>query len=149
MPGTKPPCCWPVPGACWPPAPACSGPPPTCRCSCSGTRCWDWATWAASSGEQARLSAYDKAKLDRSFGIYTMMVAVGQALAPLFMGALGGDAVHPDTTLLLVADLAGAVVVVATAFGMLRGRPPRQRGDRPPAATMAPPWPWNHASAGS
>ena len=87
-------------------------------------------------GEQAQLSAYDKAKLDRSFGLYTMTVAVGQALAPLFMGALGGDAVHPDTTLLLGAYLAGAVVVLATAFGMLRGRPPRRHGDRPAAATM-------------
>ena len=71
-------------------------------------------------GEQSRLASATNRNMDRVFGFYTMVTAVAQTVAPLLLGVLGGTAVAPDTSVLLLAYLVGAGGVLATGVFMAR-----------------------------
>ncbi|MBV1778119.1 MFS transporter [Paeniglutamicibacter sp. ABSL32-1] len=73
-------------------------------------------------GEHSRLASATNRNMDRVFGFYTMVTAVAQAVAPLLLGVLGGPAVTPDTSMLLLAYLVGAAGVLATSVLMARHR---------------------------
>jgi MFS family permease len=73
-------------------------------------------------GEQSRLASATNRNMDKVFGFYTMVTAVAQAVAPLMLGVLGGEAVVPDTSVLLRAYLVGAFGVLVTGILMARHR---------------------------
>ncbi|HET8594836.1 MAG TPA: MFS transporter [Intrasporangium sp.] len=67
--------------------------------------------------------------LDSAFGTFTFAGSLGQAAAPLILSAVGGSAVVPNTTVLIVAYTAASVVMLGVTFVL-----PRKGAGQPEAA---------------
>lgn len=75
-------------------------------------------------GEQSRLAAAKNRNMDKIFGLYTMVSAVAQAVAPLLMGFLGGKQVRPDTSPLFWAYIYAVLAMsIATIFMVRHAQP--------------------------
>lgn len=84
-------------------------------------------------GEQSRLASAKNRNMDKLFGLYTMVTAIAQAVAPLLMGYLGGSHVRPDTGPLFGAYICSVLAMsVATLFTI------RHRMKQPGATEQAP-----------
>ncbi len=67
-------------------------------------------------GEQNAVAQRAGGGMDRAFGRYTFVASAGQAVAPALMAVLGGSAVIPDTTTLLVAYVVTCTVMGAVSL---------------------------------
>lgn len=74
--------------------------------------------------------------LDTAFGRYTFAASFGQALGPGLLAALGGTAVRPDTTPVLLSGLALSLVLLVVVPGL---RPTASRDALPDAGGAAGP----------
>lgn len=84
-------------------------------------------------GEQSRLASAKNRNMDRLFGLYTMVTATAQMVAPLLMGFLAGNRVRPDTGPLFWAYIYAVIAMfVATIFTV------RHSQTRSTASTQAP-----------
>lgn len=65
--------------------------------------------------EQKRIASSRSTSQDRIFGLYTTAAAVAQLMGPLMLGVLGGPAVSPNITALLIGYMAsvGALLVAS------------------------------------
>jgi MFS family permease len=68
-------------------------------------------------GEQSLASKWGPSiERDRIFGYYTVFVSLGQVLSPLFIGAVGGSAIIPDTHALFVGTAVIATLSLLVSF---------------------------------
>lgn len=61
-------------------------------------------------------------RLDAMFGYYTFSASLGQAVGPLVIAVLGGEATTPDTTMLFAVGAGMSVLLAATAGFLGDGR---------------------------
>jgi len=68
-------------------------------------------------GEQSLASKWGPSEQrDRIFGYYTMFVSMGQALSPFLIGAVGGNAIIPDTHAIFLGATAISVLSLLVAL---------------------------------
>jgi len=73
--------------------------------------------------------------LVHAFGRFTLAQSLGQAIGPVVMGVLGGQAARPDTHRLFLAG-ACAAVALAALTGFVGARPRAGRRTRPPGGAV-------------
>jgi MFS family permease len=67
-------------------------------------------------------------ELDRAFGRYTFLVALGQAAGPALLVVVGGDATIPDTSAILGATVIMSCALVGSSVALPRDRVARGGG---------------------
>ncbi|PQZ86982.1 hypothetical protein CQ018_18265 [Arthrobacter sp. MYb227] len=82
-------------------------------------------------GEQSRLASAKNRNMDRVFGLYTMVTAIAQAVAPLVMGYLAGNHVRPDTTPLFWAYICSVLAMLGATLFTVRHSQTKNVGSNP------------------